>query len=58
MEIVFSIKPVSRSRFTEAVCLGLTEKVRRKTGALAPVVYEIHNPHPRAQEAIDYEAQG
>jgi hypothetical protein len=58
MEIVFSISPASRFRFTEAVCLELTEKVRERTGALAPVVYEIHNPHPRAQEAIDYAARG
>lgn len=58
LEIVFGIAPPSRHLFTERVCLDLTEKVKERSGVLGPVVYELNQPHPRAQESIDYAARG
>lgn len=56
LEIVFDIAPASRHLFTPGVCRLLGELVKQRTGALAPVVYEVNQPHAAAQEAVDYAA--
>jgi hypothetical protein len=54
LELSFVVAPRSRHIFTEAVCLELTEAVKQRTGALAPVIYVEGDPHPAAKEALNY----
>ena len=57
LELLIVVEPRSRPVFTADVCLELARKAARRTGVLEPVVYVYGDPHPAAQEAIDYAAR-
>lgn len=57
LEICFEVAERSRHIFTPDVCLEITSEVAVRTGVLKPVIYVFDDPHPVAQESLDYAAR-
>ncbi len=57
LELVIKVVKRSRPAFTADVCKQLAHKAAKRAQVLAPVVYVHGDPHPAAQEALDYAAQ-
>lgn len=57
LELFIEVEGRSRPVFTTDVCKELARKVAARTGVLEPVVYVYGDPHPEAQEALEYAAR-
>ncbi len=54
LQLVIVVAEEDRHIFTDEVCIELQERVKKKSGVFAPLVYLDGSPHEQVKEAMEY----